>query len=259
MLNDTMGAMRTWVRHHKFYAGYIAFLAFVNLLPILAPILLKLGESSIIFHNFAKLIYLIYSFTCHQFDHRSFFLFDYQYAWCARDVGIWLGILFGAIHVARAPQSRLRWFWLLPFIIPIALDGGIQTVATLFAVNPYGATGDPVYISSNLTRFLTGALFGFGLSWWLSRTLLDAATLKHSQVVENLSAKWKQIRYWLAGLLISYIIVLFAWNLTSPLHLPIDLLDSAPKHPSEEFFTRRRYAVCPTTVKDYINWECFWS
>lgn len=249
--------MRVWAKHHKVYAGYIAFLAFVNLLPILAPVLLKLGENSIFFHTFAKVIYFIYSFTCHQFDHRSFFMFDYQYAWCARDVGIWLGILFGAIHVARAPESRLRWYWLLPFIIPIALDGGIQTIATLFAVNPYGATGDPVYISSNLTRFITGALFGFGLSWWLSRTMLDAATLKVVSVVETLQSKWKQARYWLAGLLVSYVVILFAWNLTSPGNPPIDLLDTAPKHPPTEFFIRRRYGACPTTAADYIALDCF--
>jgi hypothetical protein len=53
------------------YGGFTA-------LPFLAPVLIHAG-----WQQPAKLIYLIYSFVCHQLPERSFFLFGprFSYSW----------------------------------------------------------------------------------------------------------------------------------------------------------------------------------
>lgn len=140
------------------YDIFLVFLTTINLTPLLAPVLAKIGLTGI-----AHAIYLIYSFFCHQFNWRSLYIFDYQVAWCTRDVFIWAGLLLVALFVKKYKVQQLPWYWLIPFTIPIALDGGIQTVATVAGFT----AGDPLYMSTNVMRMITGAIFGIGLGLWL--------------------------------------------------------------------------------------------
>lgn len=237
----------------KTYRYYLSFLTTVSLLPILAPVLLKISESLPVLQLPAKLIYLIYSFTCHQFAYRSFVLFDYQYAWCARDTGIWLGM---AAVAFVAPRLRpLRWYWLVPFMIPIALDGGIQTIATMLGVQIQGVTGAPVYIASNFVRFITGALFGVGISLWLSPFFFEAFGGKLPE-----SPNSKKVYAFLVSFLAAiYLFITVAWTLTSANNLPSDILDSAVKTPAMDFYVRREWAPCPAGVDDLLNLDCLIS
>ncbi|MBP9758528.1 DUF2085 domain-containing protein [Candidatus Dojkabacteria bacterium] len=134
---------------------FIYFLVVLNVLPILAPIFAHFGLTFL-----SEPIYTIYSFTCHQFHWRSIHVYDEQIAWCARDVFIWMSFLFTciAIRINFLPHG-LKWYWIIPFVIPIALDGGFQTLSTFF-----GFSSDfHVYLSTNLMRMITGAIFGMGL------------------------------------------------------------------------------------------------
>lgn len=76
---------------------------------------------------------------------RSFFLFGYQFPVCARCTGIMVG------EVVAVPMSII--FEQNPaicalMILPMVLDGGIQYISK--------------YTSTNVRRFLTGILSGYG-------------------------------------------------------------------------------------------------
>lgn len=252
----------------NFYNIYLSGLTLLISLPLLAPILLHLG-----FTQIAKVIYFIYSFFCHQFAYRSIHLYDYQFAWCARDTGIWIGIWLAAILIKLNKVKGIKWYWVVPFVIPIALDGGIQTIFTVLNVSSTGAlTGLPLYMSNNLVRFMTGAIFGIGLSLWLSPMVLSDSVIEsrklqteNEKVPEsknrnskfNLSNKFKVILMVLAMIPI-YVGLFVLWNSTSIVNKPLQPLDAVVKAPQEDFLTRREDAVCPTNgFQDLFAFDCF--
>lgn len=235
---------------HNAFIGVIAIIA---ILPILAPILLKLSETYQVFLWPARSIYFLYSFTCHQFHHRSLHLFDYQIAWCARDTGIWFGILAGSIYAKRADVPNLPLYWAIPFIIPIAMDGGIQTVATVLGIqNPVGVTGDILYVSNNFTRFLTGSIFGLGMGLVIAPYLKDAYP-KFAQLERSYLGK---LALMMIPLLVFYVLLVQAWRLTSTIVFPSDALDAAVKTPATELFLRRQNGACPTEGDEVISFDC---
>ncbi|MGA1819573.1 MAG: DUF2085 domain-containing protein [Thermoplasmatota archaeon] len=128
--------------------------------------------------------YVIYSFgdfNCHQIEHRTIIINGNQMPVCARDVGIFMGVLFGAALLARAvvDDSPARTFLsvmprkfatnrfvqrrrgiivallLVLLIVPTGLDGGIQLLSTMDLL-PFGLS----YESTNPTRLLTGFPMG---------------------------------------------------------------------------------------------------
>jgi uncharacterized membrane protein len=102
---------------------------------------------------FAAAIYLLGDFNCHQKVERSLFLNDNQMPFCARDVGIFIGLAFGmAAMVLRPPRFNL--LVLAALILPILVDGGLQYLG--------------VYESTNPLRLITGLLGGLGVAYFLS-------------------------------------------------------------------------------------------
>ncbi|QIB68688.1 DUF2085 domain-containing protein [Aminipila butyrica] len=84
-------------------------------------------------------------FGCHCRAERSFFLSGKQFPICARCTGelvgiLLLGITYGLYHPPILYAAIL--------LIPMILDGGIQLLTS--------------YESTNVRRFLTGLLFGYG-------------------------------------------------------------------------------------------------
>jgi len=244
------------------YNWYLAVLGLICFLPIAAPILLKLSESYSVFTIPAKVVYFAYSFTCHQLAWRSIHIFDYQFAWCSRDTGIWLGMFTAAVLVRRLRLKGIRWYWVLPFVIPIAMDGIIQTVATAVTVDPVGISGSVLYISSNLVRFITGSLFGLGVSFWMSPIMAEMFDPVYQKLIEQSGklrdglVQWKIIGATFVGLVIAYVGFISLWSFTSTRNLPSDWLDSAVKTPATNFFTRREDGACPATINDLLNFAC---
>lgn len=243
----------------KAYKIYLGILLTLNLLPLLAPIFWTARSFSPFLERIGELIYFIYSFTCHQFAWRSFYAFDAQWAWCARDVGIWLGILLMAFLARNGQLKAIKFYWVLPFLIPIALDGGVQTMATLLGIsgNFTGLESNIIYMSSNFTRFLTGFIFGVGVSWFVSPNLWHnmqnfSENLSISKVLPSRRAL---IRVF-AAFVISYTLIMGLWNLTSS-YKTIDILDSAPKTPINDLFIRRESGPCKTDLNDVLSLECF--
>lgn len=252
--------------NNKSYNILIIVLGTLAFLPFLAPVFMYIGWDAP-----AKAIYLLYSLFCHQFSTRSILIFDYQIAWCARDTAIWIGIFLSVILVKYGFLPRIKWYHVLPFIIPMALDGGIQTIFTMLNVSPTGElSGEVLYISNNLTRFMTGALFGIGVGWWLgwqfggsvNEDVRGRDTLGSFKKLKFVFSYRLDILLRTFGLLsfmfVLYTFLIFIWRVSSPLNPPLDFLDSAVRTPAAGFFDRRGLGACPTKgVGEVLNIECF--
>lgn len=256
----------------NYYNYYLLFIGLLTGLPMLAPILAKLGESIGFFEIPAKMIYFIYSFTCHQFDHRSLHIFDYQYAWCARETGLFLSFFLVSVFVKYFKIKKISWYWVVPFMLGWLLDGGIQTVATwIVGLNSAASLSDPLYISGDLTRFMSGALFGIGLALFISTFMYSSMNegLADSRISPTSTAiTW--VRTFLGGkyrtvltlsllCLALYTALVGVWGITSTKHRPSDAWDTMVRTPAHDFYIRRADGLCPTTDTDLFNIPCFFK
>lgn len=246
----------------KFSDGLIIFLVLINVLAVLAPILQHHG-----FIFPAKVIYFIYSFFCHQIHWRSLHVYDHQCAWCARDMAIWGAFLITAVWVRMFQLKGLKWYQILPFMIPIGLDGGIQTIATAFG----SATGDTLYVSTNLLRTITGSIFGIGLGMTVMPMLtsIEFARVSDKIFIPRLNLKFHQLAVVPITFLLVFTIYLGfvqVWNATSTSYKPSNALDSAVKMPEDDdaWLVRRQNGLCPVTLytdgrqsTDALALKCF--
>ena len=144
-------------RHWLAYANL--FWCILSGVPWLAPILMKAGGTGL-----ARGIYAFYSYLCHQFANRSFFLFGpklmysytdlqpyaadantflglrtfvgapelgYKVAWSDRMVSLYGGILLGGVLFALLRRWLRSPRWVLPLltIVPIVLDGTTHMIS----------------------------------------------------------------------------------------------------------------------------------
>ncbi|MFH0817562.1 MAG: DUF2085 domain-containing protein [Candidatus Micrarchaeota archaeon] len=109
------------------------------------------------------LLFHLFRPMCHQLPQRSFFVFGAQMPVCARDIGIYGGMLLGAIafpFVFRMKSTKVLPIWIfIAAMVPIGLDGGTQLVSEYFPLPLIG-----VYESTNPVRLATGLLMGIVMS-----------------------------------------------------------------------------------------------
>lgn len=133
-------------------------------LPFLAPVFMQLGWSGP-----ARVIYIIYSFLCHQLPQRSYFLFGpkityslpeiqaawqntldplilrqfignpemgWKVAWSDRMVSMFASLwLFGLLWwPLRRRLKPLPWWGLILLLLPMALDGASHFVSDLYGI-----------------------------------------------------------------------------------------------------------------------------
>jgi len=218
-----------------FYVYLLCGLGILNVAPILAPVFAAIGLTLP-----AQIIYFVYSFLCHQLDWRSLHVFDYQYAWCVRCTFIWLNIFFVALLTLKYKIRAIKWYWVIPFIIPIALDGGIQTVATIIGF----MHSDPYYISTNFTRMLTGAFFGMGIGLWIMPSLWESSSKKDNRREFKIKTIYFVLLAMILNLLL-YIALVYIWNVTSIKYPPVNFLDYVTKMPisDAQWLIRRLHGV----------------
>lgn len=94
-------------------------------------------------------IYWLGDTECHQLANRSYFLNGNQMPFCARDVGLFLGLVLG-FGLATFVRWKIHPVLVLVGLVPIAIDGGLQLVSS--------------YESTNLLRLATGTLAGLVLA-----------------------------------------------------------------------------------------------
>lgn len=83
---------------------------------------------------------------CHQMPERSFFVRGYQFPVCARCTGVFLGQIIGMIagNLLLLSKDWITFLWFIMFF-----DWYLQRMKLLS--------------STNLRRFVTGSLCGYGL------------------------------------------------------------------------------------------------
>ena len=169
-----------FARHWLFIFNLAWLVYFVT--PFLAPLFMQFDWPAQ-----AQVVYLIYSYLCHQLPDHSYFLFGptfapqeveliaggmsasanlfaqrafigspevgWKVALCQRDLAIYAsvfltGLLYGLVRNRMRP---LPFRYYLLFLIPIAVDGGTQLIGWRE--------------STWVLRTITGALFGFASVW----------------------------------------------------------------------------------------------
>jgi uncharacterized membrane protein len=191
-----------WLSKHWLAAANVILFLYAGL-PFLAPILLANGYTAS-----ANAIYRFYHVACHQLPSRSYFVAGQQVAYCQRDVSIYTTILLGGLFfgLVREHLKPIALRWYVFFMVPIALDAGLQlasewlrsapmvnlwaiglvamgiTSAILFSQNYltwhsyiFFAFGPLAliylqffgpYASDLYRRSITGFIFGFGTVWF---------------------------------------------------------------------------------------------
>ena len=215
---DRLGARERfslWFSRH-YLALINIILALYVFLPILAPVMMRLGQVEP-----AKRIYQLYRPLCHQLAYRSFFLFGeqayypqgvppgsdrlsysqisgnpsddmqlasafignehagYKIALCQRDIAIYGSLLlFGLVFVfARKKFQPLPWWlWILLAIGPMGLDGVWQLVSQM---QLSFLSWLPVHESTPFLRVLTGATFGWFTAWFGFPTVEESVWDEH--------------------------------------------------------------------------------
>jgi len=249
----------------KFSNILIGFLVILNILPVLAPIFMHFNLVLP-----AKAIYFVYSFACHQIHWRSLHIYNYQCAWCARDTAIWFGVLVAVILVKLYKLKGLKWYQVAPFIIPIALDGGIQTIASFFTVG--GAP--PIYVSTNLMRAVTGSIFGIGLGLAIMPVAMQLELTELKTKIQLFKNKISLNQFQLmclafSGIMVVYVLMVQIWGITSTTNKPANFLDYAVKAPINNSLVieRRKDGICPIELNsvtgaglnDPFALKCFFS
>lgn len=191
-----------WLRKHYLLLinGLLAIYVF---LPILAPVLMKVGLPQL-----ANPIYKTYRLFCHQLAYRSFFLFGeqshyplelagiegvrsyeevtgnsgedqraaiafigneelgYKIAFCERDLAIYASLLlFGLLFsLTKKKWKPLPWLlWILLALGPIGLDGISQLISRM-DIQALSWLG--MRESTPFLRVLSGSLFGWFTAWF---------------------------------------------------------------------------------------------
>jgi len=72
---------------------------------------------------------------CHQLASRSYFLNGNQMPFCARDVGLFMGLVIG-FFTATFVRWKIPPLFVLLGLVPIAIDGGFQQVTSYESTNP---------------------------------------------------------------------------------------------------------------------------
>jgi uncharacterized membrane protein len=104
-----------------------------------------------------KAVYWIGDGECHQIAERSYFINGNQMPFCARDLGLFVGLAFG-FGIVTFYRYKVHPLYVLLGLVPLAIDGGLQLVTD--------------YESNNPLRLGTGIVAGLSLSLLLAHFLL---------------------------------------------------------------------------------------
>ena len=107
---------------------------------------------------FAAAIYWLGDSNCHQMSSRSYYLNGNEMPFCARDLGLFVGLVLGMVLVLVL-KFRVPLLVVVLGFVPMALDGGIQLLTD--------------YESTNLVRLLTGTLAGVSVAFLIHLIALN--------------------------------------------------------------------------------------
>ena len=158
--NEARGARRrAWTAWIGLTAGAVLFLGIV----MLAPWARANG------HDFvAWTIYRGFSAACHQMPERSFHLFGFPLAVCARCFGLYAGVaagifLYPLVRSLDRLDAPVRG-WLLAAALPTTVD---------FALGFFG-----IWPNTHLSRFVTASLLGAVAAFYIVPGILQLSRMK---------------------------------------------------------------------------------
>ncbi len=151
------------IAYNTLMVVFLLYTAF-TLTLIISPLLIDSPNPNV--REIGSLTYISVALlnACHQLPHRSFIISGIPQAVCSRDIGIYLGAILGVLlplYAKKLPPILKSIKILLLATAPIALDGFTQTI---FAWRE----------SSNILRFTTGLIFGFGVLSYITLKLFHA-------------------------------------------------------------------------------------
>ena len=103
-----------------------------------------------------RAVYWVGDIECHQIAERSYFLNDNQMPFCARDLGLFVGLAAG-FGIVTFYRYKIHPVLLVAGLAPMALDGGLQLLTD--------------YESTNLLRVVTGTIAGLATALFLAHML----------------------------------------------------------------------------------------
>jgi uncharacterized membrane protein len=214
-----------WLSRH--YLAIFNILVFIYVgIPFLAPVFMKVGATGP-----ATVIYKVYSYVCHQFAFRSWFLFGEQYAYPRAEAGISglipyqqaTGLDGADLFGARAFVGNEQLGYKVALCQrDVAIYGGILLFGLLFAATrrriksihylvwifigifPIALDGFsqllsqpplgliPFRESTPLLRTITGFLFGF-MTAWFGYPYIEASMMENQTFLEG---KQSQAQKW---------------------------------------------------------------
>ncbi|MFH0859674.1 MAG: DUF2085 domain-containing protein [Candidatus Altiarchaeota archaeon] len=141
------------IAYNSLFMLYLLFAGYI-ILTLTSPLLI--GSDDIRLRGVGIIPYLLISTfrMCHQLPQRTLMFYGIPQPMCARDAGIYLGLVSGFL-IPLLSKKNERFFdsvkVLLLLTVPIALDGVSQSILVERE-------------SDNILRFITGLLFGVGVS-----------------------------------------------------------------------------------------------
>jgi len=194
---------RRWFGRHWFWVVAGVWGLFI-VLPFLAPIFMQAGWTGA-----GKVLYFIYSFTCHQLPERSFFLFGRQLtyslaeiqaawqdttnpailrqfiggpdmgwkvAWSDRMAALYGGIgLWGLLwYPLRHRLPRLPWWGLALMALPVVVDGTTHFLSDLAGVDQ-GFRSSNTWLAALTAYRLPPSVYN-GDAWGSANSILRLTT-----------------------------------------------------------------------------------
>ena len=151
---------RRWRRARVGWALAVGVAAALSALIVAAPLLKASG-----FEAAAGAAYGAFALVCHQMDERSFHLFGFKLAVCARCLGLYVGALLGALLYPLARPLVRRELpargWLLAAGVPTSVD---------FALGFFR-----IWENTHASRFLTALLLGIAVAFYFVPGAVDLA------------------------------------------------------------------------------------
>ncbi|MDD1746524.1 MAG: DUF2085 domain-containing protein [Methanomassiliicoccales archaeon] len=115
---------------------------------------------------FAAAIYWLGDANCHQLASRSYYLNGNEMPFCARDLGIFIGMALG-MALAFVTKVRPPFLLLILGLVPMALDGGLQLLTD--------------YESTNPVRLLTGMLAGVSVAFLIHLIAMNMRDIRREK------------------------------------------------------------------------------
>jgi len=153
---------------------YLALDAIILAWFLLTPLLVQSGSRLLFGLGMLGYNYGYLATNCHQMPQRSILLGGFQFPFCSRDTGVYVGCLIGAavpLLNLKLPKFMKSLLFCALLLTPLVVDGVTQTLLHMRE-------------SDNTLRLLTGLLFGFGFAYFFAARIAE-----HSKGVVDYGAE----------------------------------------------------------------------